>query len=102
MSEAKRFEMSIQPGYYDRPCMEEDETGDYVLHPDYAAVKAERGELARFVNGWGSSHSWDTDAHTFRCRGCQKTKLVGVACAHAPDCIVELADKIVKEAGDGR
>ena len=72
------------------------------LMSDYAAVKAARNELARFVNGWDTSYSWDTDAHTFRCRGCQTVKHVGVACDHAPGCPVALAERIVKEAGDGR
>lgn len=73
-----------------------------MLRANYGVMKAERDALAHFANGWDTSYSWDTDAKTFRCRGCQTAKRVGVACDHAPGCPVALAERIVKEAGDGR
>lgn len=74
------------------------------LMSDYAAVKAERDELARAL--MHDPYAW-TNTHakcTGRCRGCGELEALVEfkARTHAPGCPVALAEKIVKEAGDGR
>lgn len=88
MAEVKRYELDIQPGYYDRPYMAEDDTGDYVLHSDYAAVKAERDELARTLLS-GPRHC--------ACQKFRNTMSGQERLPHLPGCPVALAEKIVKE-----
>lgn len=74
--------------------------GPYVLRADYAAVAAERDELARAV----LKRPWTRLGTTDWCAGCGamqrlvdgKRELVD----HAPGCPVALAERVVKEAGD--
>ncbi|HEU6436619.1 MAG TPA: hypothetical protein VE028_04145 [Nitratidesulfovibrio sp.] len=85
MSDVKRYAVSYG-------CVVESTIGPYVLHTDYAAMKAERDELARLTAKLG-------DHKTFvYCMVCERALSDG----HAADCPVKLAERILKEVGDGR
>lgn len=89
MSEVKRY----KPHHWR---MEPDDEGQYVLHSDYAAVKAERDELARAVLR-DTTHMC---GGKYYCNGCGAN--VTSNPAHLPGCPVALAERITKETGDGR
>lgn len=93
MSEVKRYAPKLRRGIYYG--MDQYKTGDYVLHSDYAAVEAERDELARALCG---ASSYTADGTRTACRVCMEFHDIG----HMPECPVKLAERIIKEAGDGR
>lgn len=94
MSEVKRYAPDVRAGAHNgmRPW----EYGGFVLHSDYAAVKAERDELARALAARGYFAPDYGDARKMCC-GCNVWNS-----DHAPGCPVALAERITKEAGDGR
>lgn len=122
MSEVKRYTLGFKPrdAWYDVPCMEEDDTGSYVLHSDYAAVVAERDalvrelreayaevrqmreerdKLAETLSRWGIETPEGYEGSGRKaCLACGRWVVLG----HDTGCPVALAEKIAKEAGDGR
>ena len=110
MSDVKRYSLEHRPGHGDGSFMGIASEGEYVLHSDYAAVKAERDVLAKATI---KDHCWkeffDTyvpDGATHYCTACRghawdrdgEGDEDGVFDArHKPDCPLALAEKIVKE-----
>lgn len=101
MSEVKRYALKVVKMAFDYPvsAMRTAKSGEWVKHSDYAAVKAERDELAKVAVRYGIE---TPDGYEGSGRkaflSCDRWIMLG----HSPGCPVALAERITKEADDGR
>lgn len=89
MSEVRRFRLAIEKVWREIPHFIPDDVGPYVLYVDYASVKAQRDELARWVLGHGYIRNVDGSGW---CANCHRN----IGQDHKDDCPTALAEKIVK------
>lgn len=104
MNKVKRYDLGVQPGYYGRPCMDEDETGAWVCFEDYETLLKTAKELATYIDfckvGLRGLYPNDPCDNTMEqyCMECR----VSIGGKHEESCAVGKALELLKETPNER